>query len=64
MQLVVIFVSKKSAYSSCEANEEVIPSEFTVDNLDGLQSSLIALIMQLVVLFVSQKSAYSSCEAK
>jgi hypothetical protein len=46
-------------------NEEVVPSEFTVDNLDGLQSSLIAsLVMQLVVLFVSQKSAYSSCKAK
>jgi hypothetical protein len=38
---------------------------FTVDNLDGLQSSQIAsLIMQLVVLFVSKKSAYSSCDAK
>jgi hypothetical protein len=61
MQLVVIFVSKKSAYSSCEANEEVIPSEFTVDSLDGLQSSLIAsLIMQLVVIFMSKKSAYWS----
>jgi hypothetical protein len=46
-------------------NEEVIPSEFTVDNLDGLQSSLIAfLIMQLVVIFLSKKSAYCSCEAK
>jgi hypothetical protein len=65
MQLV-LYVSKKNQHMvTVKQMRKLYHLNFTVDNLDGLQSSQIAsLIMQLVVLFVSKKSAYSSCDAK